>query len=137
MPLPLSRLVSGSAAFVTALAVAACFSERQTATGPGPTTGECRIPVNSSLIGIPQALVAMRNFSFGPDTVRVPRGTTVTWISCEPEGTEAHTSTSTENRWSSPFLAPGESYSRTFPEAGRFSYFCEPHPFMQGVVVVE
>lgn len=118
--------------------VAGCFSERTHDGGPiGPIAGECRIPIDSPIIGSTSALVAIRNFGFSPTTVRVKPGTTVTWINCEPAGVDAHTSTSEEGLWDSSFLAPGATFSHTFGTAGTFDYFCVPHPFMQGVVIVE
>ena len=134
-----SRLV-GATAFVAASValVAGCFSERTHGGGPiGPGAGDCRIPIDSPIIGTTSALVAIRNFGFSPTTVRVKPGTTVTWINCEPEGVDAHTSTSDDGLWNSSFLAPGATFSHTFGTAGTFDYFCVPHPFMQGVVIVE
>ena len=128
---------TGIAATTVAL-VGGCFSERTHEGGPvGPIAGECRIPIDSPIIGSTGALVAIRNFGYSPATVRVKAGTTVTWINCEPEGTDEHTSTSDNAVWDSPFLAPGETYSFTFGTAGTFDYHCLPHPFMEGVVIVE
>lgn len=120
-----------------AIAVGGCFSERSAATGPIDSAGTCRIPIGSPIIGSTAALVAMQNFAFQPDTVRVRAGTTVTWVNCETDGVDAHTSTSDDDEWDSPFLDPGASYSRTFAEPGRYDYHCVPHPFMRGVVIVE
>ena len=121
-----------------AMLLGACVSERQDAAGPtGTVEGVCTIPIGSPVLGSTQALVAIRNFSFQPDTVRVKRGTTVTWVNCENATTDAHTTTSVTELWDSPFLSPGSTYSRTFEEVGAFGYFCVPHPFMRGAVVVE
>lgn len=125
-------------AVVAAAIAVGCFSERSEATGPpGSVGGTCRIPVGSPIIGSTVALVAMQSFAFRPDTIRVRPGTTVTWVNCEAEGVDAHTSTSDSDDWESPFLEPGASYSFTFTRTGRFNYHCVPHPFMRGVVVVE
>ena len=141
-----SRSIAEAAAAV-ALAVAlvmlaallgSCVSERQDAGSPtGTVEGACTIPIGSPVLGSTQALVAIRNFTFQPDTVRVKRGTTVTWVNCENATTDAHTTTSQAQLWDSPFLPPGSTWSRTFDEAGAFGYFCTPHPFMRGAVVVE
>ena len=131
-----SVLAAGIVATTVAL-IGGCFSER-TDDGPaGPISGDCRIPIDSPIIGATGALVAIRNFGFQPATVRVKPGTTVTWINCEPPGTDEHTSTSDDALWDSPFLPPGATYSHTFGAAGTFDYHCLPHPFMQGVVIVE
>lgn len=131
-------LVAISLGLVGVLAGAgACFSDRDV-TGP-PTSGAaaCSIPLSSPIFGSTGTLVAIRGFSFQPDTIRVRPGTVVTWINCEPPTVDAHTTTSADEVWDSPFLAPGESYTRTFPAAGTFDYFCVPHPFMRAVVIVE
>lgn len=117
--------------------VAGCFSERTHGGPAGPVSGDCRIPIDSPIIGTTGTLVAIRNFTFTPATVRVKPGTTVTWINCEPEGIDAHTSTSDAALWESPFLEPGATFSHTFGATGAFAYHCVPHPFMQGVVIVE
>ena len=126
-------------AALAATGAGACISEHRASTGPDGSVadGECRIPVGSPVIGGTQALVAIRGFAFQPETVRVRRGTTVTWVNCEPPSVDAHTSTSDVEAWQSPFLAPGATYSHTFETAGAFGYFCVPHPFMRGAVVVE
>lgn len=35
-----------------------------------------------------------------------------------------------------PFIIPGETYQFTFREPGEFAYHMEPHPWMQGSVIV-
>ncbi|MGH7530589.1 MAG: cupredoxin domain-containing protein [Gemmatimonadales bacterium] len=113
---------------------AACFSDR---TGPGPNPGlaSCQIPV--AVINSGDVVVAINNFAFLPDSILVPVGATVTWINCEPEGTEPHTSTADASEWDSPSLNPGARFSHTFTGPGEFPYHCEPHPFMTAKVVVQ
>ena len=124
-----------------AAAAPACFSERPTSPGddtPDRSAGTCRVPVASSAVGSPQLLIAIESFRFQPDTVRVARGATVTWVNCEPDDqTEAHTATADAGEWRSGDLAPRALFSRRFDTPGTFSYHCDPHPFMRGTVVVE
>jgi plastocyanin len=58
----------------------------------------------------------------------------------------AHTTTSgvgggayvKDGLWDSGFLAEGASFTRTFGQAGTFTYFCEIHPAqMQAQIVAE
>ena len=127
------------AALAVAVSVLAggCFSERSTGPRRTGASASCRIPVDSSLVGRSVTIVAVQAFSFQPDTIRVSPGTTVVWVNCEDEGVAPHTTTADGGTWDSSFLEPGEFYSRTFDDAGEYDYHCEPHPFMQGVVVVE
>lgn len=124
-----------------ALLAGGCFSERPTAsTDPGTvqtSVGACRVASASS---VPEGaqVVAIRNFRFSPQTVRVAAGTTVTWVNCEDAAmVEPHTSTADDRAWSSPLLVPAATYSHRFDQAGAFPYHCAPHPSMIATVIVE
>lgn len=118
------------------LIAAGCFSDRGTdLTEPGE--GDCTISIDSPVIGTVGTVIALRDFEFAPEEVRVPRGTRVTWLNCEGENIDAHTTTSDAGVWASGSMRTGAAFSRVFDEVGRFEYHCEPHPFMRGVVVVE
>jgi amicyanin len=113
-----------------------CFSEHLQ--GPGEVTdAECTLPIDSPVIGSVGVVVAIRNFDFEPNEVRIPRGARVTWLNCEEPNVDQHTSTSDDGEWDSPLLAAGQSFSLVFDEAGTFDYHCIPHPSMRGVVIVE
>jgi len=135
-----SRKVAAAAIVVnvalTSVWLSSCFSERQSATGPTPG-GECRIPTTSPAVGT--VIVFIKNFAFIPQQVSIKRGTTVTWVNCDNPGTDSHTSTSDNGLWSSPTLASGNTFSRTFNDATGtvFNYHCIPHPFMVGTVNVQ
>jgi plastocyanin len=111
-----------------------CFSDREPVE-PVTEAGACQIPL--SAIGANKTVVLIRNFTFFPDTVRISAGDEVTWINCETTVADFHTSTSDDGIWNSGALNRGEFYARTFTTAGDFEYFCEPHAFMQGAVIVE
>lgn len=119
------------------LALTSCFSEKQTATGPLPLTGECRIPISAAAAGT--VIVFIRNFTFIPEQVTVKRGTRVTWVNCEDAGSDSHTATSDAGVWDSPTLQVGAAFTRTFddPTGTALNYHCVPHPFMKGTVSVE
>lgn len=77
--------------------------------------------------------VEISEFAYQTQTLRVRPGTTIRWVNDDPV---AHTVTSDEGRWDSAQFGPGESYSRTFREPGRYPYTCTLHPYMNAVVVV-
>ena len=120
---------------VTALLIA-CSSDKQ-ATQPTRTLEQCIAEIAPPIPGTTQRVIAMQNFAYAPDSITVAAGTTVTWANCEPPAIDSHTATARDGAWQSGFLAPGAKYSRVFSEPGRFEYFCEPHPFMHGVIIVE
>lgn len=115
---------------------ASCFSERSDSITT-PTVGDCRIPSNSPAIGSLGVVIAMRDYAFTPVEVRVPAGSRVTWVNCEGENIDPHTTTADAGEWNSDLLTSGGIYSRVFNEPGRYEYHCTPHPFMTGVVIVE
>jgi plastocyanin len=74
------------------------------------------------------------NFSFGPGTLTVSVGTTVTWTNRDDI---PHTVVSTEGAFKSKVLDTDEKFSFTFSKAGSYPYFCSIHPKMTGKVVVQ
>jgi plastocyanin len=80
------------------------------------------------------AAVKIDNFVFGPQTLTVPVGTTVTWTNNDDI---PHTSVSTEGAWKSKVLDTDEKFSYTFTKAGTYPYYCTIHPKMTGQVVVQ
>jgi plastocyanin len=127
----------GLVALAAAAALAACFSDRPSATGP--QVGDCRveggIPFTDSL----HHVVLIRDFAFHPAQLAVRPGATVTWVNCERESVaqERHTTTSDGGLWDSGLLSVGEVFSRRFDAAGSFPYHCQPHPGMRAEVRVE
>jgi plastocyanin len=79
--------------------------------------------------------VEIADLAFDPETVTVAVGTTVTWVSADPN--LPHTSNSEDEVWFSGTLNEGDEFSFTFEEPGTFAYFCEVHPTMTGSIVVE
>ena len=80
------------------------------------------------------AEVKIDNFSFGPETLKVSVGTTVTWINRDDI---PHTVMSTDGVFKSKVRDTDEKFSYTFTKAGTYPYFCSVHPKMTGKVVVQ
>ena len=78
--------------------------------------------------------VKIDNFSFGPQTVTVPVGSTVTWTNRDDI---PHTSVSTDGLFKSKVMDTDEKFSYTFAKAGTYPYYCSIHPKMTGQVVVK
>jgi plastocyanin len=75
--------------------------------------------------------VTIRDFSFGPATLNVKAGDTVTWRN---RGKTDHTATG--KSFDTGVLSPGAGGSFTFHRAGTFAYVCSIHPNMKGTVKV-
>jgi plastocyanin len=80
------------------------------------------------------AAVQIDNFVFGPQTLTVPVGTTVTWTNSDDI---PHTSVSTEGVFKSKVLDTDEKFTYTFTKAGTYPYYCTIHPKMTGKIVVQ
>jgi plastocyanin len=78
--------------------------------------------------------VKIDNFSFGPGTLTVPVGATVTWTNRDDI---PHTVVSTDGVFKSKVLDTDEKFSFTFSKAGTYPYFCSIHPKMTGKVIVQ
>jgi plastocyanin len=96
-------------------------------------TASSSIAANAQLSAA-TAGVKIDNFVFGPQTITVPVGTTVTWTNADDI---PHTSVSTEGVFKSKVLDTDEKFSYTFTKAGTYPYYCTIHPKMTGKVVVQ
>ena len=80
------------------------------------------------------AEVKIDNFVFGPETITVPVGATVTWTNKDDI---PHTTVSTDGVFKSKVMDTDEKFSHTFDKAGTYPYYCTIHPKMTGKVVVQ
>jgi len=80
------------------------------------------------------AEIKIDNFIFGPATLTVAAGTTVTWINRDDI---PHKVASTDEVFKSKALDTDDKFSYTFSKAGTYPYFCSLHPKMTGKVVVQ
>lgn len=102
---------------------------------PPEQSGQNNTPAETAPVS-QEAEIEIEDFAYQPALITVKRGTTVTWTN---KDAAAHTVTATSDSGGGPdseLLAEDESYSYTFNEVGEFAYFCEPHPYMEGVVQV-
>ena len=107
------------------VASAACSSSSS------PTT-----PSNAS--GTPVSIVSgattLTTTAYSPNPIVLAVGGTATW---KNNDNVAHTASANDGTWDSGSIAPGASFSRTFPAAGSFPYKCTFHPGMVGTVTVQ
>jgi len=75
----------------------------------------------------------IRNLAYAPATIEIEPGTTVVWRNNDQL---EHTVTAVDRSWDSGLIRPGASWQRTFREPGTYAFFCTPHPFMRGTVIV-
>lgn len=139
-PHRLSRLAA-AAALVLTLGLGACGGD---ATGGGASADGAADDKDhasgdqSTGSGSGQATsadsVAIVDFVYKPDPVKVKAGTEVTWTN---QDTAAHTVTADDKSFDSKNMDKDATFKHRFDTAGTFKYFCAIHNYMTGSVVVE
>jgi plastocyanin len=86
----------------------------------------------TSIPSVTTPQIVVKEFSFIPQNITVPVGTTITWIN---NGSEDHTVSSDTGLFSGS-VSPGKTFSFTFTTPGVFNYHCGIHPEMIGTVTV-
>lgn len=75
----------------------------------------------------------IKNISYLQPKISIAVGTTIEWTNNDPL---PHSVTAVNKSFNSGLIQPGKSYRHTFTKAGRFDFYCMPHPFMKGTIVV-
>jgi plastocyanin len=94
-------------------------------------------PVASPVAGSAEGTVAVeiKDFAFGPGSITIPVGGSVTWMNMDPD---PHTATAQDRAvLQSGTLEQGDSFTQAFTTAGTYEYFCEFHPNMKGTIIVQ
>lgn len=100
-----------------------------------------RVPALLALVsfcasGAQTVEVAIEDYRFMPQEVRVRSGDAVHWTNREKR-TSHSVLFPAEGGLESPRLFPGEEWQRVFDKSGTYDYRCGPHEEMKGRVVVE
>jgi plastocyanin len=100
------------------------------------SAGSPNAAANAQQAGPAMAEVKIDNFSFGPATLTVAVGTTVTWTNRDDI---PHTVVSTDDpkAFKSKALDTDDKFSFTFAKPGTYPYFCSLHPKMTAKIVVQ
>ena len=100
-------------------------------------SGDKNQDAESQNIAVPVASgnnVIIKDFSFNPGEINVKIGDKVTWSNND---NVKHTVTSDSgDELNSELFGKGEKYEHVFNVAGEYNYYCKPHPYMKGKVIV-
>ncbi|HEY2706381.1 MAG TPA: cupredoxin family copper-binding protein [Candidatus Dormibacteraeota bacterium] len=145
MRFPARRSALLASTLATGIGLAGCGGT-SAATAPGAGAGGSAASNSTSTMSMPAAAtsaapaapvaadhVAIAAFAFGPATVMVKPGTTVTWTQ---QDEDQHTVTADDGSFASSPLVTGGTYTHTFTAPGTYHYHCAIHPFMHGTVIV-
>jgi len=104
---------------------------------PGPIVAQDTPPPPEAAATMAAATapqVTLEHEKFGPATVTIRVGTTVTWVNNDGD---LHTVTSSQGLFASPGLDPGDTFAYRFTAPGTYPYFCAVHPHMKGTILVQ
>ena len=130
------RLLVVTAAFSTLLLSAACGSSSDSASTDAAAPKADGVSVDTALL------------KFDPETVRVSKGQTVTWVGGDNithvlvEGTYQvgsdglRTEQTDDKEFNLRLAKKGQQVSHTYDKPGTFTYYCTIHHGMNGTVVV-
>lgn len=100
---------------------------------PSNSTSTADTSVDSSK-AVASDSVTIENYAFGPDAIKVKVGTTVTWTN--KDAVRHSVVGDNASMPNGPLFGKGETYKYTFTKVGTFTYYCGPHPYMHGSVIV-
>jgi amicyanin len=80
--------------------------------------------------------VEIHNFAYKPAEVTVKVGTTVRWTNLDLDYHTVSSPPEDGGPLESPVIQQDETWAYTFNTPGEYRYYCVPHPYMQGKVVV-
>ncbi len=111
-------------------------------TEPKPPVNDVPSQSDGSTVSIvPGSSVPSNGKYFVPESIAIPKGTTVTWTNND-DTLHTVTSGSAESgnsgtEFDSSYLAAGKTFEHTFDTSGTFDYYCTLHPWMTGNVKVQ
>ncbi len=80
--------------------------------------------------------ITYKGFAVVQKTIRVKKGTTVTWTNEDNAKHDVTPDKETAEFTASELFGKGETYTFTFNTVGTYAYHCSPHPYMKGTIEV-
>lgn len=102
-------------------------------TGGYPAREATMESVSEDVPGEPDAVVDIARYTYGATRIEVPAGSVIEWVNRD---SVVHTATAEDGAWDSGAIRPGQRWRARFDAPGIYPYYCGPHPFMKGVVIV-
>lgn len=96
-------------------------------------------PVAAAEVPADAIVVNIDKMKYDVPELTVQAGDTVYWVNNEvmPHNVAFKKGVVGDGDFRGEMLKKDQAYAITFNEAGDFEYFCTPHPFMRGKVIVE
>jgi plastocyanin len=124
------------------LAIAACGDDEEDSGGGAADTESPAQQGGSQESASPakKVEVAIKDFSFKPQSLEIAKGTTVTWTNEDSAGHDVTKTGGPGPEFSSGEaggLEKGDTYKKTFTAAGEIEYVCTVHPNMKANLTVK
>ena len=129
--LPSARALVAAAILATAAATGALAADKIAL--PNET------PVAAAEVPEGAIVVHISKMKYDTPELTIKAGDTVVWINQEvmPHNVAFKKGVVGDDAFKGEMLKKDQAYAITFTEAGTYDYFCTPHPFMRGKVIVE
>jgi len=128
----LAAVLLGACGSTSAAAPAGTVAQAA-ATAPAPPTARAAPLATAAAPAISGPQIVIGNFTFTPNALTVPVGTTITWVNHDDI---PHTVTAKDHSFTSAGLDTDESFSHTFGAAGTYVYYCTIHATMTATITV-
>jgi YVTN family beta-propeller protein len=102
---------------------------RNVAVGHAPR----KVVVQQVVAGTSAARVSIAKFAFAPADVEIWPGQSVTWSN---DDAAPHGLTFGDGTTGTELMLPGDRFTRTYSQTGRYDYACSVHPYMTATVTV-
>ncbi|MBA3850577.1 MAG: hypothetical protein C0502_11380, partial [Opitutus sp.] len=95
--------------------------------------------------GVKKLRVQIIGNSYYPKVAVVPPGTEIEWVNedvfaffkGEFSGVHDVVTSDGPEHFTSPMLGHAERFAKVLTKPGQYTYFCTPHPYMEGVIIVK
>lgn len=81
-------------------------------------------------------IVQIKGYAFMPANMKIKKGTTITWENFDIAPHTVTVDAPSQDGPKSKFFGKGQKFSYTFSTAGKYSYHCDPHPYMKAEIEV-
>ena len=120
--------------FTIPITLSRYFGKHQPPPPPAPAAGPTAAGDTSMAASKASIKAGIKSMAFQPNRIEITAGTTVTWTNNDPL---EHSVTAVDRSFDSGLIKSGGTWRYTFTRPGTYQFFCQPHPFMKGVVIVK
>jgi plastocyanin len=99
----------------------------------GPGTGA--VWMDSQPAKAAETKVTVDDSVYAPAEITVPVGSTVIWQNTAQNA--PHSAKAKDGSFDTGYIMPGAEGRATMSKAGKFEYYCEPHPYKTAIVNVQ